>query len=80
MKVYRHQNAEPFSVLWRRELGSEGTATYGGRPLLDYEKPYYRFIDADDPSNHAKYWLAGPVAAEGEETANLPSGPDGSLG
>ena len=53
VKIYRHMNVEPFGVMWRRAPGSEPIPSYGGRPLMDYEKPYYSFIDTDDPGAHA---------------------------
>nr|WP_152332257.1 hypothetical protein [Micromonospora purpureochromogenes] len=54
VKVYRHMNADFFGVIWRSEPRGEAAATYGGRPLLDYEKQLFPLIDADSPSDHAR--------------------------
>lgn len=53
IKIYRHMNTQALGVLWRPQAGLNAEATYGGRPLLEYEKPYYTFIDADDPTRHS---------------------------
>jgi hypothetical protein len=53
-KVYRHMNSETFGVTWRSKLGEPDLATFAGRPLLEYEKPFFSFIDPDDPTRHAK--------------------------
>lgn len=55
VKVYRHMNTESFGVIWRNRVGEIGVPTYGGRPLLEWEKPYFQFIDADAPERHATY-------------------------
>ncbi len=74
VKIYRHMNSEFFGVTWRAQIGSPAAATYGGRPLLDYEKAYFVMIDADAPTRHAKYWGSARPTAEPslEEAVGVP--------
>ena len=55
-KAYRHMNVETFGIAWRRTSNDTPIATYGGRPLLDYEKPFFAFIDPDAVGNPASHW------------------------
>ncbi|MFE9915374.1 hypothetical protein ACFYPG_09440 [Micromonospora sp. NPDC005553] len=75
MKVYRHMNAESFGVLWRRAPEAEAIATYGGRPLLDYEKPFFALIDPDRPEEHGRYIATARARASSEGTKPTPSPP-----
>jgi len=45
MKVYKHSNTMPYSVMWPDRV--TGKETIFGRPLLDYEKPSYLRFDPD---------------------------------
>ncbi|WP_146220498.1 hypothetical protein [Geodermatophilus normandii] len=64
VKIYRHMNSQTFGVLWREHEDGQAVATYGGRPLLDYEKAYYTFIDTDAPRDHASAALKAETAGD----------------
>lgn len=52
IKVYRHMNAEPFSVLWPR---TNPRPTFAGRPLLSYEKPFAPPLSLETPELNYKH-------------------------
>ncbi len=45
LKVYKHSNTMPYSVMWPD--AATGKATIFGRPLLDYETTSYLRFDPD---------------------------------
>lgn len=58
VKLYRHLNVEPFSVIWPR---NGGQPTFAGRPLLEYEKAFAPPLSLESPDRHYRY-LAGEIA------------------
>lgn len=45
LKIYKHMNSMPYSVLWPD--AAKGLPTVLGRPLLDYERTSYLLFDPD---------------------------------
>lgn len=45
VKIYKHMNCMPYSVYWPSR--NDGTLSFLGRPLLDYEKTEYLAFDPD---------------------------------
>lgn len=58
VKIYRHLNVEPFSVIWPRE---DGEPTFAGRPLLEYEKAFAPPLSLSSPERHYRH-LSGAAA------------------